>query len=150
MKRTTICLVALGLASTGSGCRKQPTTGSLIRSDGSSTVFPITEAVAEEFQKSHPRARVAVGVSGTGGGFKRFGIGDSDISDASRPIKPSEVELCRKNGIEYVELPVAYDGLAVLVNPRNDWADSITVAELKKLWSPEAQGQIPRWSQIRP
>ncbi|OHB64741.1 MAG: protein sphX [Planctomycetes bacterium RBG_13_62_9] len=150
MKRTTICLMALVLASTVSGCRKQPTTGSLIRIDGSSTVFPITEAVAEEFQKSHPRARVAVGVSGTGGGFKRFGIGDSDISDASRPIKPSEVELCRKNGIEYVELPVAYDGLAVLVNPRNDWADSITVAELKKLWSPEAQGQITRWSQIRP
>lgn len=150
MKRAMIGLTALVLLSGVAGCRKQPTTGALIRIDGSSTVFPITEAVAEEFQKSHPQARVAVGVSGTGGGFKRFGTGDTDISDASRPIKPSEVQLCRQNGVEYVELPVAYDGLAVVVNPRNDWVSSITVAELKKLWRPEAQGQITRWNQIRP
>lgn len=122
----------------------------LIRIDGSSTVYPITEAVAEEFQKTHPGVKVIVGISGTGGGFKKFGRGETDISDASRPIKPSEVELCEKNSIEYIELPVAFDGLAVMVNPRNTWAESMTVAELKKLWEPEAQGQGTHWNQIRP
>jgi phosphate transport system substrate-binding protein len=138
------------VAFVGLGCRQKPTTVSVIRVDGSSTVFPITEAVAEEFQKTRPGVRVTVGISGTGGGFKKFGLGETDLSDASRPIKPTEVQLCKQHGIEYVELPVAYDGLAVVVNPRNNWADFITVAELKKLWSPEAQGQITRWSQIRP
>ena len=123
---------------------------SLIKIDGSSTVFPITEAVAEEFQKNHKGIKVTVGISGTGGGFKKFCNGETDISDASRPIKPSEVELCGKNRIEYVELPVAYDGLAVMVNPKNTWATHMTVKELKKLWEPEAQGKVIRWSQIRP
>ncbi len=123
---------------------------SLIKIDGSSTVFPITEAVAEEFQKNHKDIKVTVGISGTGGGFKKFCNGETDISDASRPIKPSEVELCGKNKIEYVELPVAYDGLAVMVNPKNTWATHMTVKELKKLWEPEAQGKVTRWSQIRP
>jgi len=113
-------------------------------------VYPITEAVAEEFQKSHPAVRVTVGVSGSGGGFKKFGMGETDISNASRPIKPSEVDLCRQHGVEYVELPVAYDGLAVVVHPQNNWANSITVAELKKLWSPEAQGTVMKWSDVRP
>ncbi len=123
---------------------------SLIKIDGSSTVFPITEAVAEEFQKNHKGIKVTVGISGTGCGFKKFCNGETDISDASRPIKPSEVELCGKNRIEYVELPVAYDGLAVMVNPKNTWATHMTVKELKKLWEPEAQGKVIRWSQIRP
>lgn len=123
---------------------------SLIKIDGSSTVFPITEAVAEEFQKNHKGIKVTVGISGTGGGFKKFCNGETDISDASRPIKPSEVELCGKNKIEYVELPVAYDGLAVMVNPKNTWVTNMTVKELKKLWEPEAQGKVTRWSQIRP
>jgi phosphate transport system substrate-binding protein len=123
---------------------------SLIKVDGSSTVFPITEAVAEEFQKKHKGTKVTVGISGTGGGFKKFCNGETDISDASRPIKPSEVELCGKNKIDYIELPVAYDGLAVMVNPKNTWASSMTVKELKKLWEPEAQGKVTRWSQIRP
>ena len=118
--------------------------------DGSSTVYPITEAVAEEFQKENPGVRVTVGISGTGGGFKRFGRGETDISDASRPIKPSEAELAGKNGVEYIELPVAFDGLAVMVNPQNTWCDHMTVAELKKLWEPAAQGKITRWNQIRP
>jgi phosphate transport system substrate-binding protein len=121
----------------------------LIKIDGSSTVFPITEAVAEEFQKKNPSIRVTVGISGTGGGFKRFCNGETDISDASRPIKLSEVELCFDNKITYIELPVAYDGLAVMVSPKNDWATSMTVKELKKLWEPAAQGKITRWSQIR-
>lgn len=122
----------------------------LITVDGSSTVYPITEAVAEEFQKKHRDVKVTVGISGTGGGFKKFCNGETDISDASRPIKPSEVELCKKNRIEYIELPVAYDGLAVMVNPKNTWVNSMTVKELKKLWEPEAQGRITRWNQIRP
>ncbi len=122
----------------------------LVEVDGSSTVYPITEAVAEEFQKENPTFRVTVGISGTGGGFKQFGRGETDVTNASRPIKPSEVELCKKNGIEYIELPVAFDGLAITVNPENDWVDYMTVAELKKLWEPEAQGKILYWNQIRP
>jgi len=150
MRRATIWLTVLGVALGGIGCRKKPTAVPVIRIDGSSTVFPITEAVAEEFQKTRPEVRVTVGISGTGGGFKKFGMGETDISDASRPIKPSEVQLCQQHGIQYVEVPVAYDGLAVVVNPQNTWANSMTVAELKKLWSPEAQGKITQWSDIRP
>ncbi len=122
----------------------------LIKVDGSSTVYPITEAVAEEYQKENRKFRVTVGISGTGGGFKKFGRGETDMSDASRPIKPTEVELCEKNGIEYIELPVAYDGLAVVVHPQNDWVDFFTVDELGTLWEPEAQGKITHWNQIRP
>ena len=122
----------------------------LIKVDGSSTVFPITEAVAEEFQTAkRGNVMVTVGISGTGGGFKKFCRGEIDVSDASRPIKPVEVELCRKNGIEYIELPVAYDGLAVMVNPGNDWVDYLTVEELKKMWEPAAQRKITKWSQVR-
>lgn len=116
--------------------------------DGSSTVFPITEAVAEEFQRAHG-ARVTVGVSGTGGGFEKFCRGETAITGASRPIKPTEVEACKAKGIEYIELPVAYDGIAVVVHPKNDWVDHLTVAELRALWAPEAQGRVTRWSQIR-
>ena len=120
----------------------------LIKVDGSSTVYPITEAVAEEYQKVS-KARVTVGISGTGGGFKKFCNGETDISDASRPIKISEVEMCLDNGIKYIELPVAYDGLSVVVNPKNTWAESMTVKELKKLWEPAAQKKITKWSQVR-
>ena len=123
----------------------------VIKIDGSSTVYPITEAVAEEFQKIEKgKTRVTVGISGTGGGFKKFCNGEVDISDASRPIKPSEVDLCKKNNIEYIELPVAYDGLAVIVNPKNNWVDYITVKELKKIWEPAAQGKVTKWNQVRP
>ena len=121
----------------------------LIKIDGSSTVFPITEAVAEEFQKANSGIKVMVGISGTGGGFKRFARGETDISDASRPIKPKEVDLAKENGIEYIELPVAYDGLSVLVNLKNTWVDHLTVKELKKMWEPSSQGTITKWSQIR-
>lgn len=121
----------------------------VVRIDGSSTVFPVSEAVAEEFQKANQGVRVTVGVSGTGGGFKKFCVGEIDVSDASRPIKPSEVELCTKNGVNYVELPIAYDGLAILVNQKNTWAKHITTEELKKMWEPEAQGKITKWSDVR-
>jgi phosphate transport system substrate-binding protein len=120
----------------------------LITVDGSSTVFPITEAVAEEFQRAHG-TRVTVGTSGTGGGFQKFCRDEIDISNASRPIKPTEAEACQKTGVQFVELPVAYDGLAIVVNPKNTWAASMTVAELKKLWEPAAQGKVTRWSHIR-
>jgi phosphate transport system substrate-binding protein len=121
----------------------------VIQVDGSSTVYPITEAVAEEFQKANPGTRVTVGISGTGGGFQKFCRDEIDISGASRPIKPTEAEACAKAGVQYVELPVAYDGLAVVVHPSNTWASSMTVAELKRLWEPAAQGKIKRWNQIR-
>ncbi len=119
--------------------------------DGSSTVFPITEAMAEEFGKATDgNVRITVGVSGTGGGFKKFCAGETVISDASRPIKQSEVDLCAENGIEYIELPVAIDGLSVMVNPANDFVECLTVAELHTLWAPEAEGVVTKWSQVRP
>lgn len=122
----------------------------LIKIDGSSTVYPITEAVSEEFQLANRTMRVTVGISGSGGGFKKFCRGETDISDASRPIKAKEIKLCKQNGVHFIEIPVAYDGLSVIVNPKNDWTGSITVEELKKLWEPSAQKRIMRWSQIRP
>jgi len=121
-----------------------------IKVDGSSTVFPITEAVAEEFRTEQPKVKVTIGVSGTGGGFKKFSRGETHISDASRPIKDKEKAACAENNIKYLELEVAYDGLAVLVNPQNDWVDNFTVEELKKIWEPAAQGKIMKWNQIRP
>lgn len=120
-----------------------------IKIDGSSTVYPITEAIAEEFRVTQPSVKVSVGVSGTGGGFKRFSRGEIDINNASRPIKESEIKACEENSIQYVGLQVAFDGLAVLVNPQNTWVDHFTVEELKKIWEPDAQGKITKWSQIR-
>jgi phosphate transport system substrate-binding protein len=122
----------------------------LITLDGSSTVFPIAEAVAEEYGKANPDIRTpTVGISGTGGGFQKFCRAETDISNASRPIRPTEIEACMKAGIEYIEVPIAYDGLAVVVNPKNTWAASITVAELRTMWAPEAQGKVTRWNQVR-
>jgi phosphate transport system substrate-binding protein len=120
-----------------------------IKIDGSSTVYPISEAVAEEFKKAHSGVDVTVASSGTGGGFKKFSAKETDISDASRPIKTEEAEAVKAAGFDFIELPVAFDALAVVVNPKNDWATSITVDELKKLWEPAAQGKITKWSQIR-
>jgi phosphate transport system substrate-binding protein len=160
MCRFQIRLCALGFlailaAACGGGGSSEESASSnatpaLIQVDGSSTVFPISEAVAEEFQKANPNTRVTVGISGTGGGFQKFCRGETDISDASRPIRPAEIEACKQAGIEYIELPIAYDGLAIVVNPKNAWASSITIAELKTLWSPEAQGKVLRWNQVRP
>lgn len=120
-----------------------------INIDGSSSVYPITEAVAEEFRHEHGDIRVTVGVSGTGGGFKKFARGETDISNASRPIKASEIKACQENGIGFIELPVAYDGLAVVVNPANDFVDYLTLAELKKMWEPAAQEKVHSWKQVR-
>ena len=117
--------------------------------DGSSTVYPITQAAAEEFARYARDVRVSVGIAGTGGGFKKFCAGETDIQNASRPITASEVAACRERGVEYIEVPVAYDGLAVVVSPQNTWASCLTRAELKKIWEPEAQGKITNWKQVR-
>ncbi len=119
-----------------------------IRINGSSTVFPITEAVAEEFQKLHRKVRVTVGISGTGGGFKKFATGQTDINDASRPIKGKEKDKAAKNGIDYIDLPVAYDGLSVVVNPKNEFLDYLTVTELRKIWQPGST--VKNWNDVRP
>lgn len=148
----TSLAVALLLASCGPKKSENEGSASLageIKIDGSSTVYPITEAIAEEFRTVQPEIKVSVGVSGTGGGFKKFGRGEIDINDASRPIKESEMKACEESSIKYVQLQIAFDGLAVLVNPQNTWVDHLTVAELKKIWEPEAQGKITKWSQIR-
>ncbi|SDA26558.1 phosphate ABC transporter substrate-binding protein, PhoT family [Nitrosospira sp. Nsp11] len=123
----------------------------IVKIDGSSTVYPITEAVAEDFQKERKGAvKVTVGISGTGGGFKKFCRGETDIVNASRPILKKEMDDCKKMGIQYVEMPIAFDALTVVVNPKNDWSKTITVAELKKIWEPAAQGKITKWSQVNP
>jgi phosphate transport system substrate-binding protein len=122
----------------------------VIQIDGSSTVFPITEAVAEEFQKAKKgKIKVTVGIAGTGGGFKKFCRGETDISDASRPILKQEMEACKGAGVEYFELPIAYDALTVIVNPKNDWVKVLTVPDLKKMWEPSAQGKVTNWNQVR-
>jgi phosphate transport system substrate-binding protein len=122
----------------------------VIQIDGSSTVFPVTEAVAEEFQKAKKgKVKVTVGIAGTGGGFKKFCRGEIDISDASRPILKQEMEACKASGIEFFELPIAYDALTVIVNPKNEWVSALTVADLKKMWEPSAQGKVTSWNQVR-
>ena len=123
----------------------------VIKIDGSSTVYPVTEGVAEDFQKSKKGAiKVTVGISGTGGGFKKFCRGETDISNASRPILMKEMEECKTAGIEYFELPVAFDALTVVMNPKNSFVKQLSVEELKKLWEPAAQGKITRWNQVNP
>jgi len=128
----------------------QPTLAQqIVKIDGSSTVFPITEAVAEEFQKAKKQAvKVTVGISGTGGGFKKFCRGETDISGASRPILKKEMDDCKAAAIEYFELPVAFDALTVVINPKNAFIKQLTVAEMKKMWEPGAQGKVTRWNQV--
>jgi phosphate transport system substrate-binding protein len=128
-------------------CSQDGLTGT-VSLDGSSTVFPISEAVAEEFNAVQPSVRVTVGVSGTGGGFKKFLAGEVDINDASRPIKTVELELANSSGVDFIELPVAFDGLSVVVNKENTWVDHLTVAELNKIWQPGST--VENWSDIRP
>ncbi|MGJ3244475.1 MAG: PstS family phosphate ABC transporter substrate-binding protein [Elainellaceae cyanobacterium] len=118
--------------------------------DGSSTVFPISEAMAEEFQAVNPGVQITVGASGTGGGFEKFCNGETQISDASREVKPEEIEACAENGIEMVEVPVATDALTVVVNNENDWVECMTIDELNTIWAPEAQGTIDNWNQVNP
>ena len=147
-KLVLIAAVAFSMLSCGNN--KKENDSSAITIDGSSTVYPVTEAIAEEFRNVSPKTDVTIGVSGTGGGFQKFGRGEIDIANASRPIKEDEKAIATQNNIDFVELEVAYDGLAVVVNPENDWLDCITVEQLKKIWEPGAQGTITRWNQINP
>ena len=147
MKKITLSLIGFGaLALVPLAASAQA-----IKIDGSSTVYPITEAVAEEFQVvKKASVKVTVGISGTGGGFKKFCRGEIDIANASRPILKAEMELCKAAGIDYIELPIAYDALTVIVHKDNAFLKSITVAELKKMWEPAAQGKIMKWNQVNP
>jgi phosphate transport system substrate-binding protein len=147
-------LIALALSAVtllNSCGQVQSQTSQPIKIDGSSTVYPITDAIAKDFQKTQgTKVPITVEFSGTGGGFKKFCAGETDISNASRPIRPEEMEACNKAGIRYYELPIAFDALTVVINPNNSWAKDITIAELKKLWEPAAQGKITKWNQLRP
>ncbi|MFO5529614.1 MAG: PstS family phosphate ABC transporter substrate-binding protein [Cuspidothrix sp.] len=126
------------------------TTAALIKVDGSSTVYPITQAVVKAYQANpENKSQVQVSISGTSGGFEKFCAGETDISNASRPINQSEMAACKKNNISYMELPIAFDALTIAVNPQNNWAKDITVAELKKIWEPGAEGKITKWNQVR-
>lgn len=154
-RRLTILALATSVALIGCGQQeggaRMGGDTPVIRIDGSSTVFPIAEAVAEEFQLDERGAvRVTVGLSGTGGGFKKLCRGEIDIANASRPILEEEMEACRAAGIGFMELPVAFDAITVVVNTTNDWVSSLSIADLKKMWEPAAQGQISRWNQVRP
>ncbi|MBP0016739.1 MAG: PstS family phosphate ABC transporter substrate-binding protein [Cyanobacteria bacterium SBLK] len=146
----SLTLAACGsdTASSGDGGGEDGLSGDVLV-DGSSTVFPISEAMAEEFQKENSKVKVTVGISGSGGGFKKFCAGETDISNASRPIKESEIKLCEEAGIEFVEIPVAFDGLSVVVNNDNDWAACLKPDELGKMWEPAAEDTIDNWNQIR-
>jgi phosphate transport system substrate-binding protein len=146
MKKALLALFVVGFLWSAPRLAK----AQVIQIDGSSTVFPITEAVAEEFQKSKKgKIKVTVGIAGTGGGFKKFCRGEIDISDASRPILKSEIDICKQSGVQFFELPIAYDALTVIVNPKNDWVKAVTVPDLKKMWEPGAQGKITSWNQVR-
>lgn len=146
MKKALLALFVVGFLWSAPRLAK----AQVIQIDGSSTVFPITEAVAEEFQKSKKgKIKVTVGIAGTGGGFKKFCRGETDISDASRPILKSEIDICKQSGVQFFELPIAYDALTVIVNPKNDWVKAVTVPDLKKMWEPGAQGKITSWNQVR-
>lgn len=152
MKKNILFLALLALISACGGENKQQSGSSLtgeVKIDGSSTVYPLSEAIAEEFRNEAPDVRVTVGESGTGGGFKKFSRGEIDINNASRPITQVEIDLCKEAGVEFIEIPVSYDGLAVVVNNANTFVDYLTVSELKKVWEPAAQGTVKSWKQVR-
>jgi phosphate transport system substrate-binding protein len=134
---------------TGNGENGSALSGT-VASDGSSTVSPLTEAAATEFAGIEPDVQVTVATSGTGGGFKTFCAGETDLSNASRPIKDEEAAICEEEGIEFTEIVIANDGLSVVVNPENDWIDCITVEQLNTIWAPESEGVVTNWSQVDP
>jgi phosphate transport system substrate-binding protein len=146
MRTRSIVALLLGMA-----CVQAAWPQSLVRADGSSTVFPVTEAVGRAFQvASRGTTRVIVGISGTRGGFRKFCNGETDLQDASRAILPEEAEACRASGVRYSEIPVAFDGITVVVNPRNTWASALTLEQLKRIWEPQAQGKVTLWSDVDP
>jgi phosphate transport system substrate-binding protein len=146
-QRTVLAAAAIGLSTAGMTLAANPNLGGAVEIDGSSTVYPITEAVAEEFLSEAPKVRVTVGISGTGGGFKRFAIGETDISDASRPIKDKEFKAAIEKGVEFIEIPVSYDGLSIVINKENTWAKDITVEELRKIFLEKNAAKT--WKDVR-
>jgi len=148
MRTATVVVAALAALASGTACSKRKAAGGTVAVDGSSTVFLISAAVAEQASKAIG-VDATVGSSGTGGGFKKFCAGEVDIAGASRPIKSGEADACKAKNIEWIEIPVAYDGIAIVVNTKNTFVDKLTVDELKKMWAPEAEGTITKWSQIR-
>ena len=148
-----LSLILAGCGGSASGQQSgggKPVSGE-IRIEGSSTVFPITQAAAELFREDNPDARIEVGGAGTSDGFEAFCQGDTQISDASRPIEAEEIQACKKAGVDYIEIPIAYDGISVVVNKKgNDWVTDITKEELKKMWEPSAEGKVTKWSQVNP
>lgn len=147
LKMTALVAGACTAMATGLPTHAQELSGS-IEVDGSSTVFPITQAVAEEFMAEHEKVRISVGISGTGGGFKRFATSETDISDASRPIKASEAKVAAENGVKFIEIPVAYDGLTIVVNKNNTWVDKLTVEQLAKIYLAKHEGTVSSWKDI--
>jgi phosphate transport system substrate-binding protein len=143
-----LVVLTLGLACSDTS-RSSASSARIVRVDGSSTVFPISAAILKEFSAADPRIRVTVGISGTGGGFQKFCRGKIDVSAAARPIGRAEIETCHQNGVTFIELPIAYDGIAIVVNPQATWISDITVNELRAVWAPEAEGRVTRWSQVR-
>jgi phosphate transport system substrate-binding protein len=148
---TAVSLSWKPAASTPPAATVPPALDPVVRIDGSSTVAPLSEAVAEEFKKAKKGAiKVTVAISGTGGGFKKFGRGETDISGASRPILKEEMKVCKDNGIAFIELPVCFDALTVVINKKNDWAKTMNVSDLKKIWEPGAAGKVTHWNHVRP
>ncbi|MDO6354644.1 PstS family phosphate ABC transporter substrate-binding protein [Caloramator sp. CAR-1] len=148
MKKIISAVLIAATALSFSACARQEKLAGTIKIDGSSTVYPITQAVAEEFNKENPDVNITVGISGTGGGFKKFVVGETDINDASRKVKSEEAEKAKANGIDMMELEVAYDGIAIVVNKDNNWIDDITTEELKKIWDKDSK--VVYWSDVRP
>ena len=144
------CVLALAAMPALTGCRPDAAVHAVVTIDGSSTVAPLTEAVAEDFQHARPGTRVTVGVAGTGGGFRRFCRGDVDLANASRPMTRQEAATCAAAGVAFLEVPVAYDGIVVAVHPSNTWVDALSVDELRRLWRHEAEGRVLRWADVRP
>ncbi|MFB2882311.1 PstS family phosphate ABC transporter substrate-binding protein [Floridanema aerugineum] len=140
----------VGVAALLNSCAEVQSQQKPIKIDGSSTVYPITSAIAKNYQKTNPNTKIETGFSGTTGGFRKFCAKEVDIADASRPINAQEMQACNKAGVRFIELPVAFDALTVVVNPQNTWAQDITVAELKRIWEPAAEGKITNWNQVRP
>jgi phosphate transport system substrate-binding protein len=140
--------IAVALAAVACA-RNQSQLSGAITADGSSTVYPLTTAVTEEFVRMHPAVKIAVSVSGTSGGFAKFCQGEIDLQNASRPINPEEVAACTRQGVSFIEIPVAYDALTIIVHPANQWVKAMTLQELKKLWEPEAEKKVLRWRDVR-
>lgn len=140
----------VGVAALLNSCAQAQSQQQSIKIDGSSTVYPITSAIAKNYQTANPNSKVESGFSGTTGGFRKFCTKEVDIANASRPINAQEMQTCNQAGVRFIELPVAFDALTIVVHPQNNWVKDITVAELKKIWEPAAEGKITKWNQVRP